>query len=419
VNLYERTLRPKKKENTFALVCENNHIHGAMTGRIGGRTLFAVIFFGCISKSCPFSTNVHSQCTRVACGTKFDALREVKSNRLDTNWPSSSQALTRRMSSESDFEEVSYDKNSRLAGILVLLTVPLSWGTYGPVVRYMYAIQPPVPGFVFSACYYSLAAVTTVAIASFMRMNAKQNDQSSRGVQDPEEAAGFPLIGGIELGSYLFIANCLQVLGLRTVESDRAGFLVQLTTVLVPVVEALFAQNLSAVPKKTWVACVLAFAGLFIMGVDGKDSSLASLDDPLASLATALSSFTGGDCLIIGAAVFYTLHVVRLGTYARETSPIELAASKATVETIFSILLVLGLTAMAPLAGQDGGGLVAFAADNGKEISEFFSSFSEGLSDGSISNAALIPTTGAIFWTGWVTCAYTIFAQSFGQARVR
>ena len=39
-----------------------------------------------------------------------------------------------------------------LLGILVLLTVPLSWGTYAPVVRYLYAIQPPVPGFVFSSC---------------------------------------------------------------------------------------------------------------------------------------------------------------------------------------------------------------------------------------------------------------------------
>ena len=25
---------------------------------------------------------------------------------------------------------------------------------------------------------------------------------------------------------------------------------------------------------------------------------------------------------------------------------------------------------------------------------------------------------GAILWTGWVTCAYTIYAQSFGQSRV-
>jgi hypothetical protein len=405
---------------TFAKRVRTSSSTGAMAATIGKRALVAVILFGEISKGYPFSTNVHSQRTLVPCGTKFHVPRDLENKRKHNNnyWSSPSQKLTRRLSSESDSvegEEGSHDANARLAGILVLLTVPLSWGTYGPVVRYMYAIQPPVPGFVFSACYYSIASVTTVAIASFMRMKTQQ-DAESLGYQDQERVSSFPLMGGIELGSYLFVANCLQVLGLRTVESDRAGFLVQLTTVLVPVVEALFAQNLLAVPTKTWFACVLAFAGLFIMGIDGKESSLG---DPLASIATALSSFTGGDFLIIGAALFYTLHVVRLGTYARETSPIELAASKATVETAFSILLVFGLTTLAPLADQDGAGLVGFAAENGKQILEFFSSFSEGLSDGSISNAALVSATGAIFWTGWVTCAYTIFAQSYGQSRVR
>ena len=326
------------------------------------------------------------------------------------------------------------DTKDKLAGILVLLTVPLSWGTYGPVVRYLYAIQPPVPGFVFSACYYVLAAVTTVSIATFMRINNDNDDNQDN--NEPGKStestitttqtrtssnvlSSIPIAGGFELGSYLFIANCLQVVGLRTVESDRAGFLVQLTTVFVPFVEALFAKKLSAVPAKTWFACVLAFSGLFIMGIDGNESSMLLLDDPLNSLTTALSSFTSGDFLITSAAILYTLHVVRLGIYARETSPIELAASKATVESVFSVLLVFGLVTLAPLAGGNDGSLVGFAAENGKEISSFFSSFSDGLSDESISDSALLSAAGAIAWTGWVTCAYTIFAQSFGQKQVR
>eukprot|EP00957_Ditylum_brightwellii_P084419 6419305-Ditylum_brightwellii.AAC.1 len=32
--------------------------------------------------------------------------------------------------------------------------------------------------------------------------------------------------------------------------------------------------------------------------------------------------------------------------------------------------------------------------------------------------STLLPAAGAILWTGWVTCAYTIYAQSFGQSRV-
>eukprot|EP00569_Conticribra_weissflogii_P014567 CAMPEP_0171418598 /NCGR_PEP_ID=MMETSP0880-20121228/41190_1 /TAXON_ID=67004 /ORGANISM="Thalassiosira weissflogii, Strain CCMP1336" /LENGTH=227 /DNA_ID=CAMNT_0011936871 /DNA_START=169 /DNA_END=849 /DNA_ORIENTATION=- len=47
----------------------------------------------------------------------------------------------------------------RTLGILILLTVPLSWGTYTPVVKYMYDVMDPsMPGFVFSAGYYLVAA---------------------------------------------------------------------------------------------------------------------------------------------------------------------------------------------------------------------------------------------------------------------
>lgn len=300
-------------------------------------------------------------------------------------------------------------KADKLLGILVLLTVPLSWGTYVPVVRYLYAIQPPVPGFVFSACYYALAAITTSSLAFWQFRNDKGNEGEDA---IEKKSAGVPIAAGVELGAYLFIANCLQVVGLRTVESDRAGFLVQLTTVMVPFVEALFAGNLGKVPVRTWFACVFAFVGLFVMGLDGRIVS-----DPISAFITALSSFSQGDLLIIGAAVLYTLHVVRLGAYAKETTPMKLAASKATAETIFSIVLVGSLTVLSSVLG-DQTGLLGYVSSAGKEILNFFTSFREGLSNGSLSPSVLLPAVGAVFWTGWVTCAYTIYAQSFGQSRV-
>jgi len=313
-------------------------------------------------------------------------------------------------SAEKSVEETKQGDTSlradKLLGILVLFTVPLSWGTYVPVVRYLYAIQPPVPGFVFSACYYSLASITTLALA-FWQSRKEKMDGTQETVKDT-----FPIRGGIELGSYLFIANCFQVIGLQTVESDRAGFLVQLTTVFVPFVEALFAGDLLSVPLRTWSACFFALLGLFVMGLDGRVVS-----DPLSTFFAALSSLSRGDALIICAAILYTLHVVRLGAYARETTPMKLAASKATVETIFSVLLVGGLAAFSSVVGE-GSGLIGFAASMGKEIISFFSSFKAGLIDGRLTIDVLLPAIGAIFWTGWITCAYTIYAQSFGQSRV-
>jgi drug/metabolite transporter (DMT)-like permease len=324
------------------------------------------------------------------------------------------QSTTSLLASENDNEPVG-DENSLLSGILVLLTVPIAWGTYVPVVRYLYEIQPPVPGFVFSACYYTVAAVTTGLLA------ARQDNESLRGDNPLSSEASptnflssLPINGGIELGSYLFIANCLQIIGLRTVASDRAGFLVQLTTVFVPFVEALFAGNLLTVPVRTWSACVLAFVGLVVMGLDGQSELLSN---SASSLFAAVSSFTEGDLLIVAAAIFYTLHVVRLGRFAKATTPMKLAATKASWEAFLSTTLVVVLMGMGSIS-VNGDGLLGFAVDSGKEITSFFSTFAEGVATGDVPKSALLSALGATLWTGWITCAYTIYAQSYGQSRV-
>lgn len=281
------------------------------------------------------------------------------------------------------------------------------------IVRYLYAIQPPVPGFIFSACYYTLAAVTTLFLSN------RSQPQSSSEVDEDDGNLGadfslqsiIPFKGGIELGLYLFVANCLQVIGLQTVESDRAGFLVQLTTVMVPVCEGIFAGSVFRIPARTWGACVIAFLGLCVMGLDGKiDGSWTDSGQSLFDVALSLSQ---GDLLILGAAVLYTLHVVRLGTYARQTTPMKLAASKATTESILSFALVLSLVGLSvfqdtyqllDVTGKNG--LLSFSVNAGQEITSFFSSFTAGLSDGSISTSVLLPAFGSILWTGMFSLHY-------------
>lgn len=331
---------------------------------------------------------------------------------------------------DDDSETEEGQAKAKLLGTLVLLTVPLSWGTYVPVVRYLYTIQPPVPGFVFSACYYTLAAATTSFLAYQLQSpsitsSEMEEDAGTLGDDDDFSIQSIiPFKGGIELGLYLFVANCLQVIGLETVESDRAGFLVQLTTVMVPICEGLFAGSVFLIPVRTWGACVMAFLGLCIMGLDGKTDAVLNNDSGQSLLDVAFS-LSQGDALILGAAVLYTLHVVRLGTYARQTTPMKLAASKATTESILSFALIFFLMGLSFLQdtyhildATGNNGLLSFSVKTGQEITLFFSSFTAGISDGSISTSILLPAFGSILWTGWITCAYTIWAQSFGQSKV-
>lgn len=328
-------------------------------------------------------------------------------------------------SSDDSQDEIILDKE-RALGILVLLSVPLSWGTYGPVVRYLYELQPPVPGFVFSATYYMVASLSLLTLSSIQENNSVdtssltgERDDTITNIED-EETTRLPIIGGLELGSYLFFANGLQILGLKTVPADRAGFLVQLTTVMVPVVQAALSGNLKSIPMPTWTACLLAFGGVVIMGLDGKEAMLLNDSNGglLSNLSSSLSTFTQGDLLIVLAAFVYTLHVVRLGKYAKETTPLKLAACKATTEACLSVGLVSLLLFLGDMTGGDASGLLGYAQHAGREISTFFTTISQGLASGTVPTSALLPAIGATLWTGLVTCAYTIYAQSFGQRRV-
>lgn len=296
--------------------------------------------------------------------------------------------------------------SDRVLGILVLLTVPFAWGTYTPVVRYLYEIKPAVPGFVFSAAYYVVASVALNGILLF------RNTEASAEASSSSSSEGLPIQGGAELGTYLFLGNALQIIGLKTVPSDRAGFLVQLTTVMVPLVEALFKGNLFAVSLRTWTACFIAFCGVVVMGLDSESFNLSN------GASAAISSFSQGDACIIGAAVVYTLHVVRLGQYAQESQPLNLAAAKASAEALLSSLLVVFLVGFAGMNGTDETGVLGYAKDAGHDISIFVGAIREN-GDGGLSLQTLLPGIAATLWTGLVTCAYTIYAQTYGQKRVR
>lgn len=324
------------------------------------------------------------------------------------------------------------ENDIRNRGILVLMTVPFAWGTFEPVVRFVYAIDPPIPGLVFSPCYYLVAAsaLSALSLATSPREDEPTKEDSSfKDTSDMtvERNSFLPILGGMELGFYLFLGNSLQVLGLNTLNSDRVAFLIQLTTIFVPLVQAISARNLFAIPARTWIACLIALAGVGVIGLEDNESllqgnNMLDTSDGLSNFAFSEQLLGQGDYLVIGAALAYTFHCIRLEKYAKETRAVTLAAYKATTETVLSFFLVALLlvysSSGAEYAATSSNFLATFAFDTGKDIASFFRTFPERLSDGSIPPSVLLPAIGAVVWTGLVTCAYTIYAQSFGQSRV-
>ena len=338
-------------------------------------------------------------------------------------------------SSSSEDDTNTNNNNDRVSGLLVAASVPIAWGTYSPVVKYLYQVQPVVPGIVFSAAYYIVASIVLNTILQIQIIQQKSNNnnnnnneeiiitdtndqqqqqQQSSSSSSEEEEEEFPIRGGIELGLYLFIANALQVTGLETVQADRAGFLVQLTTIIVPFLQAaLNNKNFKSISLPTWIACLLAFVGVLIMGLDGKDI-IGDNNTNFVEVWQQALSLSQGDMLIISAAVLYSFHVVRLGRYAKETTPLKLATSKSNTEAFLSVALVSYLLLLLQQQGGNNNG----SSTTAEEVSTFVRELYSGIQDSSITLYTLTPAIGAVLWTGIVTCAYTIFAQSYGQARI-
>lgn len=328
----------------------------------------------------------------------------------------------------------------RKKGLLILLTVPFAWGTFEPAVRYVYSIDPPINTFIFSLAYYTVASLSLVAAASLASSRSSSSQDTTDddddnqddkhddddGLDDKKSASAWPIQGGLELGIYLVVGNTLQVLGLKTVPADRAAFLLQLTTLFVPILEAVFQRSFQAVTARTWIACVVALVGVGAMGLDDGGSSSANASGELSPqrFLDVFSHLSSGDALIVAAALAYTFHCLRLEGYAKKTSAVKLAASKACVETFFSALTVAGLVLYSQNAAIDSSasgqgnneGLDVFLKNSGQDITSFLGSFDDYLS---MPSSVWIPAVGAVLWTGWVTVAYTIYAQSYGQRRVK
>lgn len=241
--------------------------------------------------------------------------------------------------------------------VAILTTVPISIASYGIAVQLGGAL-PASQAVLFNVGTYFIAAC---AIFS-MRYSRHASLRVDRRVW----------LAGIELGLWIFAGATLQIWGLQRTTASRAGFLVQLTTIIVPLAEALFKRMLP-----TWNICVavaLSFAGL-------------------SMLVSSPKSFNGspslvGDSLVALSALMYSGHILRLSKYAKVHETWTLATAKVTTQLLSSVVAWL-LT----------GGLHC-------------------MQSGSISAELAALDWRICFWTGLVTCAYPMWAQGFGQAKV-
>jgi len=135
-----------------------------------------------------------------------------------------------------------------------------------------------------------------------------------------------PVKAGIIAGIFLFIGFAGQTIGLQHTTASKSAFITGLNVIFVPIFAAIFEKR--TLGKKTFVAVVLATAGLYL------------LTNPQAQ------SFNIGDAWTILCAIGFALHIVTLDFYAHKTDYVGLFFLQ-----ILVVFLVSGL--FLPLESPD------------------------------------------------------------------
>lgn len=260
----------------------------------------------------------------------------------------------------------------------LLFTVPIMWGSFGPAVRLLFSQDPHQDPSIFNSERLMLSTliylpVLAAELKAFLnRKNTKPSDD------DKDRYSFFP--AGIELGIYVFLANIAQVIGLQQTSASRAAFLVQLQTVIVPVMAGLFGK--AKIPLITWVSSLVAVTGVALLSSDKGHGTVASLS---------------GDALEVTSALFFSAYVFRLEKYCNTVAANPLVATKIAVQAFLSI------------------GWALFA-QVGSSVVHAPSEQLENVATWTLSAVAI--NAAVVGWTGLVSSALSGWAQTKGQQGV-
>ncbi len=182
-------------------------------------------------------------------------------------------------------------------GALLLVLATVLWGSTFAVVVVAVRIVPPG---MLNTVRFGLAAAVA---APFLFRGA------SRAV----------MLAGAELAIWLAIGQGLQSVGLLYTTATRSAFITALAVIFVPVLAILLGKRIRAT---TWVAALLATAGAGLLCYDRTPPS-------------------EGDIWTLGAAIVFSVFIVRMETHASRLAAMPLAA--ATLLATFGCLAMWGL----------------------------------------------------------------------------
>jgi len=186
---------------------------------------------------------------------------------------------------------------SRHLATLLLVGITAVWGSTFFLIRNVVVAMSPTD---FLAVRFTIAAVAMLAV--FWRPMLAL---SKREIQV-----------GVGLGIVYAVAQILQTVGLAHTEASRSGFITGTYVVLTPILTAVLLRE--HIPRSTWVAVLMATAGLATLSLNG-------------------FGFGFGESVTLIAAAFYALHIIGLGRHCSPANAAGLPALQMLVIAVVSL----------------------------------------------------------------------------------
>jgi drug/metabolite transporter (DMT)-like permease len=189
-------------------------------------------------------------------------------------------------------------RRTTLLATLTLLAITACWGS---TFFLIHDLLDRIPTLDFLAVRFSIAGVLLLLAAprAVGRLSAQARRQA------------------VVLGSLYGVAQILQTAGLARTPASVSGFITGMYVVATPVLAAVLLRT--RVTRMTWLAVLLAFAGLAVLTLDG-------------------ISVGYGEAITFVAALLYALHIVGLGAWSNAQDALGMSILQVVVVAVICLV---------------------------------------------------------------------------------
>ena len=151
------------------------------------------------------------------------------------------EAASALLSSSTSVSGSTTSSNNSKLPLLILTTVPIAFGFYATAIRLAGPLSD-THALVLQCMTYAIAccAIGSVRFVLYLLHHCRRRLNTATTTTSIMKVTKLEWTSGIQLGLLIAIAATLQSLGLQRTTAIRAGFLVRLSTIFVPLIDSLY-----------------------------------------------------------------------------------------------------------------------------------------------------------------------------------